>query len=255
MKETSVSESSESQPISSSSSEPSSLSMKSNPSSEAKLNINEEEFYALLNSQQSILVEKYSQNQEELEKKEINELFSDIFKDFYTAQLKLQAFNIQKLDNNINKDNIINNNIIEEEDANNKNDKEMNEIIDALLTEIFFGEPFDKYSNRFYSLIKNLSKEYLTQNILEEKKNVTFIEYMEKEIFKTKLPSFVKNLLVMIITDKDKKEKERHLMEPEEKKMHDEAIRRNERKEENVKIEDWNLEKVIDMLDTPKEKD
>ena len=78
---------------------------------------------------------------------------------------------------------------------------------------------------------------------------------MEKEIFKTKLPSFVKNLLVMIITDKDKKEKERHLMEPEEKKMHDEAIRRNERKEENVKIEDWNLEKVIDMLDTPKEKD
>jgi len=44
-------------------------------------------------------------------------------------------------------------------------------------------------------------------------------------------------------------------MEPEERKKNDEAIRKFERKEKNIKIEDWNLEKVVGMLDTPKEKE
>ena len=131
----------------------------------------------------------------------------------------------------------------------------MLEIIDALLTEIFFNEPFNKYSNKFYSVIKDLSKEYLTKNILEERQGMTFVQYLEKEIFKTILPNFVKNLLVMIITDKEKEGKERHLMDPEEKKKYDESIKINERKEKNIKIEDWNLEKVLSLLDTPKEKE
>ena len=95
----------------------------------------------------------------------------------------------------------------------------MVEIINALLTEIFFGEPFSKYTSKFYSICKNLSKEYLAKNILEENKNMTFVDYLEKEIFKTKLPNFLKNLLVMILTEKDKPEKERNLMDPEDKKL------------------------------------
>ena len=234
-------------------------------SSEIILNINEEEFYNLVNAQTSILVLKYTEKQKEYEKMETNELFSNIFKDFYAAQEKLKTCKIEKEKNDNN--NI--NNIIEEDDNNinnesNKNDTisnqgnkdlEMNEIIDALLTEIFFEEPFDKYTKKFYSIIRNISKEYLAQNILEEKKNMTFSEYLEKKIFKTKFPNFVKNLLIMIVLDKENHERERHLMDPEEKKKFDESIKRNERKEKNIKIEDWNLEKVLSLLDTPKEKE
>lgn len=130
----------------------------------------------------------------------------------------------------------------------------MIEIIDALLAEKFFEKPFDEYTNKFYSKCKELSKEFLAKNILEGNK-ISFVEYLEKEIFKTKLPNFVNNLLIMIITDKDEAERERHLMNKEEKKKYDEKIKIYERKEDKVKIEDWDLDKVISKLDTPKEKE
>ena len=60
-------------------------------SSEIILNINEEEFYNLVNAQTSILVLKYTEKQKEYEKMETNELFSNIFKDFYAAQEKLKT--------------------------------------------------------------------------------------------------------------------------------------------------------------------
>ena len=252
-------ESDESVPSSSPSSVPSSSSIPS--SVKGKLNINEQEFYNIVNSKEALLVKKYSENNEELEKKEINEILSEIFKDFYETQEKLRECKIEKVDNNINNINNTNTNknniniIIDEEENNDIEDKEMLGIIDALLTEIFFNNPFNKYTNKLYSIIKEISKEYLTQNILEEKKGMSLIQYLEKEIFKTKLPHFVKNLLVMIITDTENQGKERHQMNQEERRIYDEKIRINERQEKNIKIDDWNLEKVVSLLDTPKEKE
>ena len=83
---------------------------------------------------------------------------------------------------------------------------------------------------------------------------MTFFEYLEQEIYKTKLPHFLNNILVMVITEKDEPEKDRNLMSEEEKRAHDEMIRKNERKEEKV-IEDLDLDKVLSRLDTEKEKE
>jgi esterase/lipase superfamily enzyme len=43
-------------------------------------------------------------------------------------------------------------------------------------------------------------------------------------------------------------------MSEEEKKKIDEKVRKNERKEKNIHIEDWDLDKIILKLDSPKEK-
>ena len=84
---------------------------------------------------------------------------------------------------------------------------------------------------------------------------MTFVDYLEKEIFKTKLPNFLKNLLILVITEKERPERERYLMDPEEKRRYDEQIKLNERKEKNIKMEDWNLEKILNLLDSEKEKE
>ena len=352
---------SESNNISSSSSGPSSSELLLNISAQ-KLNVNEREFYEIVNAQETILIQKYTDNQDQNDKKEIIQLFSEIFKDFYIAQEKLKACKIEKekdfnikiysnvndsrkeneiinnneigtkkdiinenyinINNDIsNKKDIINDNaininneistkketinedeininneistkkdtikeneininneisskkdIINEDEINinneiqnninneNDNDKEKvnNEeaeiqgIIDAILAEVFFGEPFNKYTNKFYSTCKNLAKQYLAENILNQDKKMTFVDYLEQKIFKTKLPNYLNNLLVIIITEKDEPQ-ERYLMEPEEKRRYDEMIRKNERKEE--KSEDWDLDKVLSRLDTEKEKE
>jgi len=248
-------EKSESEPSSSPSSvpgssnpPPSSVPGPSIPGEQIIKTISEQEFYELVNSLENILVTKFTQNKEENAKKDINQIFSEIFKDFYEAQEKLKACKIEKVDENIININNDNNN------NDNNSDKDMIEIIDALLAEKFFEKPFDEYTNKFYSKCKELSKEFLAKNILEGNK-ISFVEYLEKEIFKTKLPNFVNNLLIMIITDKDEAERERHLMNKEEKKKYDEKIKIYERKEDKVKIEDWDLDKVISKLDTPKEKE
>ena len=59
----------------------------------------------------------------------------------------------------------------------------------------------------------------------------------------------------MIITDNEQQEKDRFLMNEEEKKLLDEKIKKNERKEKNILIEDWDLDKVLYLLDTDKEKE
>lgn len=248
-------EKSESEPSSSPSSvpgssnpPPSSVPGPSIPGEQIIKTISEQEFYELVNSLENILVTKFTQNKEENAKNDINQIFSEIFKDFFEAQEKLKACKIEKVDENIININNDNNN------NDNNSDKDMIEIIDALLAEKFFEKPFDEYTNKFYSKCKELSKEFLAKNILEGNK-ISFVEYLEKEIFKTKLPNFVNNLLIMIITDKDEAERERHLMNKEEKKKYDEKIKIYERKEDKVKIEDWDLDKVISKLDTPKEKE
>ena len=232
---------------------------------ESKTAINEEEFYSLANTQEIILKEKYSKykNDENNENKDINELFSNIFKDFYAMQEKLLSYKLEKIEK-IEKEE--GNNIIndiknddddekENEDKKEKEDNDLSEGVNIILKEIFFESPFDEYTNKFYSVCKNLSKQYLTKNILNEKQNMTFVDYLEKEIFKTKLPNFLKNLLILVITEKEKPEKERYLMNPEEKRKYDEKIKINERQEKNIKMEDWNLEKILNLLDSEKEKE
>ena len=108
--------------------------------------ISEQEFYALVNSQEEILVKQFNDHREEYAKKDINQVFSDIFKDFYEVQEKLKTCKIQKVEENIIN---INN------DNNNNTQKEMIEIIDALLAEIFFEKPFDEYTNKFYGKCKD----------------------------------------------------------------------------------------------------
>lgn len=234
-------------------SSPSSL---SSPSSQ----INQDKFNNLVDAEEKILTNKYSKELTEEETKDINKLFSNIFKDFYSVQEKLMPYKKQK-ENNIN--NNEDNNIINTKDDNNINNDHNNdnddiifkENIDSILADIFFNSPFDKYTKEFYTICKKLSKEYLAQNILGEKKNLTFVDYLENEIFKTKIPNFIKNLLVMIITDNEQQEKDRFLMNEEEKKLLDEKIKKNERKEKNILIEDWDLDKVLYLLDTDKEKE
>ena len=269
---------SESNNISSSSSDPSSSELLLNISAQ-KLNVNEREFYEIVNAQETILIQKYTDNQDQNDKKEIIQLFSEIFKDFYIAQEKLKACKIEKekdfnikiysnvndsrkeneiINNNeigtkkdiinenyininndisnkkdiinddaininneistkketINEDEInINNEISTKKDTikeneininneiqnniNNENDNdkekvnneeaEIQGIIDAILAEVFFGEPFNKYTNKFYSTCKNLAKQYLAENILNQDKKMTFVDYfILLNIFRTK---------------------------------------------------------------------
>ena len=243
-------EKSESEPSSSPSSIPGpsnpgpSIPDPSNPDEKIVTTINEQVFYDLVNAQEYTLVQKFTQKKEEFKNKDINQILSEIFKDFYEAQEKLKSYKIERVDENI----------ININNDNNNSQKEMIEIIDALLAEIFFEKPFDEYTNKFYSKCKELSKEFLAKNILEGNK-ISFMEYLEKEIFKTKLPHFLNNIIIMVITDKDEAERERHLMNNEEKKKYDEKIKIYERKEDKVKIEDWDLDKIISKLSTQKEKE
>ena len=216
----------------------------SNPDEKIVTTINEQVFYDLVNAHEYTLVQKFTQKKEKFKNKDINQILSEIFKDFYEAQEKLKSYKIERVDENI----------ININNDNNNSQKEMIEIIDALLAEIFFEKPFDEYTNKFYSKCKELSKEFLAKNILEGNK-ISFMEYLEKEIFKTKLPHFLNNIIIMVITDKDEAERERHLMNNEEKKKYDEKIKIYERKEDKVKIEDWDLDKIISKLSTQKEKE
>lgn len=78
---------SRSEPLSSNISSPSSSSI--NPSSRSLPNNEEQNFYAILESQKKKLISKYSSHIEDYDKKELSEVLSEIFKDFYELQNKL----------------------------------------------------------------------------------------------------------------------------------------------------------------------
>ena len=99
----------------------------------------------------------------------------NILNDFYIAQEKL-------LGNNYNEN------------------ADMKEAINQILTEIFFNEPFDKYTNKFYSVVKKSSRQYLAENILDGKKYSSFIDFLEKEIINQKMK------------EKEMKKKEKDIM-------------------------------------------
>ena len=181
----------------------------------------------MIKAQENFLISKYTNNQNENEQLEIVQLLSNILKDFYIAQEKL-------LGNNYNEN------------------SDMKEAINQILTEIFFNEPFDKYTSKFYSVCKNSSRQYLAENILDGKKYSSFIDFLEKETFKAQIPNFINNLLVIFISDMDQPENERNMNE-EERKRYNERKKQNERKV--IKFEDWNLEKILNLLNTEKEKE
>ncbi len=247
-----------SEPLSSNISSPSSSSI--NPSSRSLPNNEEQNFYAILESEKEKLISKYSSHIEDYDKKELSEVLSEIFKDFYELQNKLLSCkenNENNINNDINNINNERNNIIEEDDKEQEKNKDLKleEHVNMVLIDIFFSEPFDKYTLKFDSFCDKVSKEYLTQNLLEAKKNLTYTDYLEQEIFKTKLPKFSKSLLVMMITDKENKDKEKISLDEEEKKLLNQKIKINERAEKNIKVEDWDLEKILNRLDTQKEKE
>ena len=94
-------------PTNSNISSPSSSSI--NPSSRSLPNNDEQNFYAILEAQKEKLISKYSSHKEDYDKKELSEVFSEIFKDFYELQNKLLSCK-ENNENNINNDiNNINN--------------------------------------------------------------------------------------------------------------------------------------------------
>jgi len=100
---------------------------------------------------------------------------SEIFKDFYELQNKLLSCkenNENNINNDINNINNERNNIIEEDDKEQEKNKDLKleEHVNMVLIDIFFSEPFDKYTLKFDSFCDKVSKEYLTQNLLEAKK-------------------------------------------------------------------------------------
>ena len=109
-------------------------------------------------------------------------------KDFYIVQEKFLAYNF------------LNYNYID-----NLN---LKEIINEILTKIFFNELFNKYTSKFSLVYKKSSKAYLTENILNGKKYSLFIDFLEKETFKTHILYFMNNLSVVFITDIIQKKKE-----------------------------------------------
>ena len=200
--------------------------LSSSSSSISNSMMSDENFNQLVKSKETFLIAKYMNYQN----MEITQLLQNILKDFYNVQESLL-------------ENLSNNNFIDITDQK--------EIINQILTEIFFNEPFDKYTSQFSRICKNSSKQYLTENILDGKKYSSFMDFLEKETFKTKIPNFINNLLVMFILDVENPERRRNMSE-EEKKRYNEKIKKNERKVS--KIEDWNLEKILNLLDSPKEK-
>ena len=200
----------------------------SSPSSISIPNFDDQNFNQMVKAQENFLISKYTNNQNENEKLEIVQLLSNILNDFYIAQEKL-------LGNNYNEN------------------ADMKEAINQILTEIFFNEPFDKYTNKFYSVVKKSSRQYLAENILDGKKYSSFIDFLEKETFKAQIPNFINNLLVIFISDMDNQPENERKRNEEERKRYNEKIKKNERKV--VKIEDWNLEKILNLLNTEKEKE
>ena len=93
-------EKSESEPSSSPSSIPGpsnpgpSIPDPSNPDEKIVTTINEQVFYDLVNAQEYSLVQKFTQKKEEYKNKDINQILSEIFKDFYEAQEKLKSYKI-----------------------------------------------------------------------------------------------------------------------------------------------------------------
>ena len=117
-----------------------------------------------------------------------------------------------------------------------KNLKINYEEINILLIEIFCDEPFNNYSENFNEIIKNLSNKFIENMILNEYK-ISFYEFLEQEIYNTKLPIFIINLI--------------KIFQIENRLFNNNQVV-NRRK--TIKHEDWDIEKVKKLLNSPKEK-
>ena len=177
------------------------------------------------NQQVKTLISKYKNNQDINEQTDITQLLSNILKDFYDVQ-----------------ENYLTNN-------NNIDNSDPKVIIDEILTDIFFNEPFDKYICYFSIICKKSSKRFLTESILDRERYSSLFDFLEKETFKTKIPNFINNLLVLFISDEDSEEINKNI--EEKKNKFNEKIE----KIEVTNIKDWNIESILNLLDSPKEKE
>ena len=130
------------------------------PSSSSLSNsiINNENFNQLVKT----LISKYKNNQDINEQTDITQFLSNILKDFYDVQ-----------------ENYLTNN-------NNIDNSDPKVIIDEILTDIFFNEPFDKYICYFSIICKKSSKRFLTESILDRERYSSLFDFLEKENLKQK---------------------------------------------------------------------
>ena len=126
--------------------------------------INNENFNQLVKTKENFLISKYKNIQDINEQTDITQLLSNILKDFYDVQ-----------------ENYLTNN-------NNIDNQDPKEIINEILTDIFFNEPFDKYICYFSIICKQSSRRFLTESILDRERYSSLFDFLEKETFKTKIP-------------------------------------------------------------------
>ena len=160
------------------------------------------------NEIKSNLINQFSEFLKNNPKKEENQLYSKIFQCFYEAEKKIKSLEI------------------------------CDEEINTFLIEIFCEQPFINYVENFNNYIKNLSNKFMELNVLNEVK-ISFYEYLE-QIFNTKLPIFIINLIKIFIIEKKSLKKE-------ENEKNFTNIRKIE------KQEDWDLNKIKNILNSPKE--
>ena len=126
-----------------------------------------------------------------------------------------------------------------------KNLKINYEEINTFLIEIFCDEPFINYNENFNEIIKNLTQQFTENMILNENK-ISFYEFLEQEIYNTKLPLFIINLIKIF-------QIENKLFNNDNNNINNKIKKANLRK--SFKQEDWDFEKVINLLNSPKEKE
>ena len=153
---------------------------------------------------------KFLKNKSNSEEKQI---YSKIFQCFLEAENKLKNLNINY------------------------------EEINTLLIEIFCNEPFNNYSENFNDIIKNLSNKFTENMILNEYK-ISFYEFLEQEIYNTKLPTFIINLIKIF-------QIENRLFNNNINNNYNPVVFRRK----TIKQEDWDFEKVKKLLNSPKEKE
>lgn len=116
------------------------------------------------------------------------------------------------------------------------------EEINKFLTEIFCDQPFINYVENFNNHIKDISDKYMEKNILNNIK-ISFFEFLEQKIYLTKLPIFIINLIKIFIIEKKTLKKDITKEDSEKNFTYFE------------KQEDWNLDKIKNLLDSPEEKE
>ena len=119
--------------------------------------------------------------------------------------------------------------------------------INTFLIEIFCDEPFINYIENFNEIIRNLSNQF-TENMILNENNKSFYDFLEQDIYNTKLPLFIINL-IRIFQIENRLFNNNNIINNENNQIVNINLRRAE------KVDDWDFEKVKNLLNSPKEKE